>query len=352
MENINLLQNQILTILLQYQSWSSSQIYHHLQLAQNKLSQVTVKRALSKLVLQKYITSSGGGRSIVYSISNLGRLFSQIDSKTYNSIEPDRRYGQSHYNFDLFNLSIDDVFSSEEIEKLNIATAQFNKNGQNISSQINKKELERLVIELSWKSSKIEGNTYNLLDTEKLILENKLADGHSREESQMILNHKFAFEFVLSHISDYRSINKQNIENIHSLMVKDLSVKSGFRHSLVGITGSKYRPLDNIFQISDAVDSLSHLINQLKSPYSKALLSLLGLCYIQPFEDGNKRTARLLTNAILMAHGCAPLSYRSVDEVEYREATLTFYELNSIVPFKKIFIEQYLFATQNYSIKI
>ncbi len=86
----------------------------------------------------------------------------------------------------------------------------------------------------------------------------------------------------------------------------------------------------------------------MKSPYAKALLTLLGISYIQPFEDGNKRTARLMANAILLAHSCAPLSYRSVDENDYREAMLVFYELNSIMPFKKIFIDQYMFAAENY----
>ena len=87
----------------------------------------------------------------------------------------------------------------------------------------------------------------------------------------------------------------------------------------------------------------------MKTPYAKALLSLLGVSYLQPFEDGNKRTSRLMANAVLMAHRCAPLSYRSVDENEYREATLVFYELNSIVPFKNIFIDQYQFAAKNYA---
>jgi Fic family protein len=77
----------------------------------------------------------------------------------------------------------------------------------------------------------------------------------------------------------------------------------------------------------------------------------VGISYIQPFEDGNKRTARLMANAILLAHDCAPLSYRSVEENDYREAQMVFYELNSIMPFKKIFIDQYIFSAQNYAVK-
>lgn len=125
----------------------------------------------------------------------------------------------------------------------------------------------------------------------------------------------------------------------------------GLRKKPIGIIGSIYRPLDNIHQITDALEILGKKIAQTPSPYAKSLLALLGLAYIQPFEDGNKRTNRLMANAILLAHNLAPLSYRSVDENDYREAMLVFYELNSIIPFKKILIEQYDFATKNYAVK-
>ncbi len=93
------------------------------------------------------------------------------------------------------------------------------------------------------------------------------------------------------------------------------------------------------------------MILKIKSPYAKALVSLLGLSYIQPFQDGNKRTSRLMSSAILMSHNLSPLSYRSVDENEYREAMIIFYEINLIIPFKEIFIDQYIFAADNYAVK-
>ena len=140
------------------------------------------------------------------------------------------------------------------------------------------------------------------------------------------------------------------IEEIHKILVKDLNVNYGLRERAVGVTGSIYKPLDNMHQIKEAIESLCKTVNSIESPYVKAMTALLGLSYIQPFEDGNKRTSRLIANAILLANTCAPLSYRSVDEDEYREAILVFYELNSILPFKKIFIEQYIFATNNYAV--
>ena len=125
----------------------------------------------------------------------------------------------------------------------------------------------------------------------------------------------------------------------------------GLRTKPVGVVGSVYQPLDNRHQIQEAVEALCGAVRATHTPYGKALTALVWISYIQPFEDGNKRTARLMANALLLAYGCAPLSYRSVDENEYREATLVFYELSSLLPFKKIFIEQYDFAARNYAVK-
>jgi Fic family protein len=117
---------------------------------------------------------------------------------------------------------------------------------------------------------------------------------------------------------------------------------------MVGITGTKYKPLDNKYQIKEALDSLIKLINSTSDPYSKALITLAGISYIQPFEDGNKRVSRLVSNAILLSKNCAPLSYRNTDENEYKKAMLIFYEKNSLSFIKQIFVEQYLFSTKNY----
>jgi Fic family protein len=189
------------------------------------------------------------------------------------------------------------------------------------------------------------------LDTEKLILENKEAPGHSKQEARMILNHKDAFNYIHENSRQFKTVTKKNLEELHAILVKGLSVGLGLRTKPVGVTGSKYLPLDNIHQIAEAVENLETAASRMANPYSRALFALLGIGYIQPFEDGNKRTARLMANGLLFSHSLAPLSYRSVDENDYREAMLVFYELNSIAPMKKIFIAQYSFAAQNYAVK-
>jgi len=342
---------EITGIFLAKEQMQPSEVHKEMAKAGKDISLITIKRALSKMVDEGILTVSGSGRSTNYKISLRGRVFSKINAAQYVAIEPDRRYGLRGYNFDLFKSFPPDIFTSEELKQLESFTTAYRKKITDLSGTIQKKEMERLVIELSWKSSKIEGNTYTLLDTEKLILENKEAIGHSKNEARMILNHKNAFSHIYRHKGQFKTLTRKNLEDLHSIMIKGLDVSAGFRAKPVGITGSIYRPLDNVYQITEAVEDLSTTILKNDTPYAKALLALLGISYIQPFEDGNKRTSRLMANALLLSHSMTPLSYRSIDEEEYRAALLAFYELNSVMPMKKIFISQYEFAAANYLVK-
>jgi Fic family protein len=347
---INRAEQLILTIFLKSEKLASSEVRAELEKSGSTVSLVTIKRKLAKLKDTGLLSVSGAGRSVAYSLSPFGRLFIDIDSTVYCSIEPDKRYGMKTFNFELFNSISDDLFSELEMQKLEEATAVYRKNIQSISATLEEKELERFIIELSWKSSKIEGNTYTLLDTEKLIVRGIEALGHDKDEARMILNHKQAFNLIYENVESFKELTQGKIDEIHKMLVKDLKVNYGVRKKPVGVTGSLYRPLENEYQIQDALTALCRAVNRLSSPYTKAILALLGVSYIQPFEDGNKRTSRLIANALLLSNRCAPLSYRSVDENTYREAMLVFYELNSVVAFKKIFIEQYVFAAHNYAV--
>lgn len=342
-------QQKIVFILLEKGRLSSSAIHAQMVNDGHNLSLVTVKRTLSSMVKAALLVMEGSGPATAYVVSALGRLFADIDANAFGRIEPDRRYGLDRYNFELLQAIPEHLFSDREMKLLEEATAQYRHRATDPVAGIQKKEWERLVIELSWKSSKIEGNTYTLLDTEKLILRGIEATGHSKEEAQMILNHKDAFFFVHTNADQFKQVTRANLEKLHSIIVKDLPVSQGLRKKAVGILGSRYRPLDNIQQIAEALDALCAAIRRMRTPYDKALVALLGISYIQPFENGNKRTSRLMTNALLLAHGYAPLSYRSLEEKEYRDATLVFYELNSLMPLKHIFISQYDFAARNYA---
>jgi hypothetical protein len=339
-------QLEILKIIGAEKNIPSSVIFERLS---DKPARVTLKRELTALTSKGYLIQNGAGRGVTYTVPSTSTLFIPIDAKEYCAVEPDLRGGATGYNFEIFETLPDTFFTNEELSVLDAHTVAYRERSSHASDTIHKKELERFVIELSWKSSKIEGNTYTLLDTELLISEGKEAAGHDKQEAVMILNHKKAFDFILAHKKFFNHAIKQStIEELHKVLVEGLGVSMGIRHSVVGITGSTYRPIDNEHQIREAFGFLYAAIARLKDPYSKALCMLVGISYIQGFEDGNKRTARLSANAVLVANSCAPLSYRSVDEVLYREAMLVFYETQSIVAIKEIFTTQYLFASEQY----
>ena len=191
-------------------------------------------------------------------------------------------------------------------------------------------------------------DTYFQKETEKLLKEKQTASGKTKEEAVMLLNHKDALDFVLEDPEYLKEISVRRIEVIHSLLTKELNVDKGIRKRRVGITGTNYYPLDNEYQIREALEDSCTLINGKENVFEKALLSLVLLSYIQAFSDGNKRTARITGNAILIAHKYCPISFRTVDSMDYKKAMLIFYEQNNISAFKKIFIDQFAFAVQTY----
>ena len=310
----------------------------------------TLKRIIAEAVHQGDIVVEGKGRATRYSLSAQAHLMMPLDIDTYFLKDIDERKVQESFNFDLirFTLPQVNIFTTEELERLNIAHQAFLSNMATLSEVEYRKEMERLGVDLSWKSSQIEGNTYSLLETERLLKEKLTAEGKTKEEAVMLLNHKDALDFVLDNPDYLKEITVRRIEDIHGILTKELGVGSGIRIRRVGITGTNYRPLDNEFQIREALEDSCNLINGKENIFEKALLALVLLSYIQAFSDGNKRTARITSNAILMAWGYCPLSFRTVDSVDYKKAMLMFYEQNNIAAFKQIFIEQYEFATKNY----
>ena len=342
-------QQKIIDYLLQKGQGKSADIHNYLINYEN-LSLITVKRELSSMVNQGLLTIKKAGAATSYTVTTYGRLLWEVDPQQYCQMQRDQRWGNTSYNFNVFSAINFCLFTPQEYQELEQATAIYKERAAKVSPTINRKELERFIIELSWKSSKIEGNTYSLLDTERLLKYGLEAPHHTKEEATIIINHKRAFEFIMEHQEFFQTLTRVNLEELHKILMQDLTINNNLRTIGVGVTGSRYRPLDNKYQIAEALEDLSQAITRLKTGYDKALLTLAGISYIQPFEDGNKRTSRLMANAILLAHNLAPLSYRSVSEEEYKEATLVFYELNSIVPLKTIFIGQYEFAANNYAL--
>ena len=311
-------------------------------------SDATMKRLLATAVAKGDVVVEGKARATRYRLSDQAHLLMPLNLDTYFAQDVDEREVQTSFNFDLIRYQLPAVhlFTDEEMEHLNALQAEFRQHVSEMTENEYRKEMERLGIDLSWKSSQIEGNTYSLLETERLLRESKTADGKTKEEAVMLLNHKDALRFVLDNPDYLQQLTVSHIEDIHQ--TKELSVDRGIRHRRVGITGTNYHPLDNEFQIREAMHDTCDLINSKENVFEKALLTLVLLSYIQAFSDGNKRTARITSNAILIANGYCPLSFRSVDSIDYKKAMLIFYEQNNLYAFKQIFIDQFDFAVREY----
>lgn len=315
-----------------------------------EMSDATIKRVLSKAVKYGMVLVIGKGRATKYRLTPQAYVTMDLNLDTYFDKDVDEREVQEGFNFELINdiLPKVELFAPEELNILNSAQEQFRQHLSEMNDTEYRKEMERLGIDLSWKSSQIEGNTYSLLETERLLREKETASGKTKDEAIMLLNHKDALDFILD-VPDYLQPLKVNrIEDIHSILTKELGVERNIRHRRVGITGTNYRPLDNEFQIREALEDSVRLINSKSVVFDKALLALVLLSYIQAFTDGNKRTARIVSNGILIANGYCPISFRTVDSIDYKKAMLLFYEQNNIAAFKRIFIDQFLFAVKTY----
>jgi Fic family protein len=340
-------QEKVFEVVKNNQLLSSSEIHEKHGL---EISFATTKRLLSKLTSENLIESEGRGKGTKYKVSIASQVIKKIDLNDYYKQEIDERTIKRQFDFNLINdvLRTISLFTEEELDGLNKLQAQFSKKSRELSFFEFEKEMERLAIDLSWKSSEIEGNTYSLLETERLLKEKITAEGKTKDEATMLLNHKDALDFILQNSDYLKELTVSKIENIHSILIKDLKIERNIRKRRVGISGTNYKPIDNEFQIKEALLSMCDLVNSKTNVFEKALLILILISYIQPFNDGNKRTARIVSNAILIDKEYCPISFRTVDSIEYKKALLLFYEQNNISAFKEVFIDQFEFAVDTY----
>lgn len=314
------------------------------------MSYATLKRRLIKLKSKKLIEAIGSGRATVYRIAFVHELFHKVDLDSYFEKEIDERKVKESFNLTLITKTLSQIslFTFRELEGLDALQVQYKNNISQLNQSEYSKELERLAIDLSWKSSQIEGNTYSLLETERLLKEKETAEGKTKDDAIMLLNHKEALDFIINDPNYVSPLSIARIEDIHSILIQGLGVDRNIRKRRVGISGTNYRPLDNEFQIREALEQMCDLVNSKNNVFEKALLLLILISYIQAFNDGNKRTARIISNAILINNNYCPISFRTVSSIDYKKAMLLFYEQNNLTTFKQIFIEQFEFAVTTY----
>ena len=335
----------LISCIRKHNSISATELYKLIDLGQS-----TIRKYLKELVDQNHIVTTGVGRSTKYKISPSYELLAGVSLDEYYQKELDDRNAKVQFDFELIPnvLQQAQLFTKAELIKLNKIQDRYLKSVASVEAGIYKNRLEVLAIDLIWKSSEIEGNTYSLLETEALIKQHELAKGKSKEDATMLLNHKKALDFITADLDYLKSLTLNKVIDIHTLLISDLGISKNIRKRAVAITGTNYKPLAIESQINEALQNTVALVNSKDNVFEKSLLLLCLLSYIQAFEDGNKRTARIVSNAILMSFNHCPLSYRTISAVEYKKAMLLFYEQNNLSEMKKIFIDQFEFAVNQY----
>ncbi|SDX99452.1 Fic family protein [Pseudomonas sp. NFACC08-1] len=211
--------------------------------------------------------------------------------------------------------------------------------------------LNRLLIDLSWASSHLEGNTYSRLDTRQLIEQGKAAQGKAAIETQMILNHKTAIELLVENIES-AEFNRYTLMNLHSALAENLlpnpADEGRIRQHAVDIGKSTYRPLSTPQQIEEALDVLLGKANQIADPFEQSFFMMVHLPYLQPFADINKRTSRLAANLPLFRANLCPLTFLDVPEQAYSRATLGVYEMTRVELLRDLYIWAYERSTLEY----
>jgi hypothetical protein len=215
-----------------------------------------------------------------------------------------------------------------------------------------KQILNRLLIDLAWNSSRLEGNTYSLLDTKRLIELGVEAEGRAPVEAQMILNHKDAIEFLVD-AADEIGFNRYTILNLHTLLANNLladpTAEGRLRHIPVGIWRSKFHPLEVPQLIEESFDQILATAAAIADPFEQAFFVMVQLPYLQPFDDVNKRVSRLAANIPLIKGNLSPLSFAEVPRQIYTEAVLGIYELTRIDLLKDVFIWAYEQSAARYA---
>ena len=212
--------------------------------------------------------------------------------------------------------------------------------------------LNRLLIDLSWNSSRLEGNTYSLLDTTRLLEIGAEAEGKEPRDAQMILNHKDAIEFLVDAAQDI-GFNRHIITNLHALLADNLlpdpDAPGRLRHTLVGIEGSVFEPLGVPQLVEECFDRVLATASAIRDPFEQAFFVMVQLPYLQPFDDVNKRVSRLAANIPLIKANLSPLSFEDLPTELYAEAILGVYELRRVELLREVFIWAYRRSAARYA---
>lgn len=300
----------------------------------------TMNRWVQQLIRSGDIITVGRGPAVRHFPSDL-RAYLELPL----SRRPEAAYQEGRVSSELPR------FTPTQLGKLNNAAPGRGSTSEQTAMAVRK----RLMVELSYASSRLEGNTYDRIETEALIEYGQEAKGKTAEESRMILNHRDAIAYLLDHINDIQ-IDRRTIIDIHALVSNGLLAQpldeGQIRDRPVSIGSSAYKPLDNRYQIAEALDVLLSTINAEAEPFNQSLMLMTGIAYLQPFIDCNKRTARIMANLPLIKHGLPPLSFVTVEASGYLRGLLAYYELGATQIIASTFLDGYVECANQYHLAV
>ena len=333
-----------------------------LRLLKGAISRRSLQRRLSELVNAERLITEGGGRSTRYLIPKpVSKAEAEED---YVRLSPSgaelRRLvrrpqiertpvGYNREFLDQYRPNESSYLTPETISHL--ARIGATPDAKRPAGTYARHILDRLLVDLSWASSRLEGNTYSLLDTQRLIEFGEAAQGKDAAETQMILNHKAAVEFMVD-LKDELAFNRQIILNFHAILsdnlLADPNASGRLRQIAVGIGNSVYHPLEVPQLIEECFQQVVDTAAAIRSPLEQAFFAMVHLPYLQPFEDVNKRVSRLAANIPLIRQNLSPLSFIDVPERAYVDGLLGVYELNRVDLLRDVFVWAYERSAQRY----
>lgn len=323
-------------------------------LPDNETDRKAIQRALSSLVKRNLITPEGEGRSRVYVLSAEGEEATKAVEKeeksnreyfegvtlspesekllTYISQPIEKRNPVGYKMEFLESYEPNSTFYLSAAQREELLSIGLVENKQRPAGTYARNILDRLLIDLSWNSSRLEGNTYSLLETQRLIEYGETASGKDAAEAQMILNHKSAIEYIVETAED-EQLTTHEVCSVHALLSENLlgdpSASGRVRSIAVNIGGSTYIPLENPHLLRECLEIFVEKVNAIEDPFEQSFFSLVHLSYLQAFEDVNKRTARMVANIPLVKQNLKPLSFTDVNKDAYVMGLLAIYETNN-----------------------
>ena len=310
-------------------------------------SSPTVWRALKRLVEENKLEVSGKGRATGYSLAGAAVVRAHL-AKPYNRRKP------ASYNKDFIDHYVPGrSFYLSTTDRQRLRDAGTPTMPPLSAGTYAQRVLERLLVDLSWASSRMEGNTYSILETHRLIRFGEEASGKDRKEAIMILNHKEAIQYVVDNL-DAITISRPDLTNIHALLagglLADPAMVGRLRRMPVGITHSSYRPLGDQFEIEEEFAILIEKAAAITDPFEQSIFLLIHIPYLQAFDDINKRTSRVASNIPLLKADLAPMSFLTMDDGDYIDGLIGVYELNNVALLRDAYIDAYMASAENYRV--